>query len=159
LCGRCNRLTPRRCAVSVPAMALEKLFSLASAAALLGWLALALAPVQRRAMVFAARLIAAILCGAYAVFLVNGLLTDGVPAGASFSSLAGVGVLLGSPQALLAGWVHYLAFDLFTGAWEAENAPTSGVPHWLLLTCLALTLLAGPVGLLLYLVIKAARQK
>jgi len=153
-------LTQRAAAASVLAMPLEKLFSLASAAALAGWLALALAPVQRGAMVFAARLIAAILCGAYAAFLVTGLISGGgMPEGASFNSLAGVRVLLGSPQALLAGWVHYLAFDLFTGAWEAENAPASRVPHWLLLGCLALTLLAGPVGLLLYLVIKAARQK
>ena len=140
-------------------MPLEKLFSLASAAALVGWLALALAPLQRGAMIFAARLIAALLCGAYAVFLVTGLMSGGVPEGASFNTLAGVRILLGSPQALLAGWVHYLAFDLFTGAWEAENAPAARVPHWLLLACLALTLLAGPVGLLLYLIIKAARQK
>ncbi len=126
---------------------------------MLGWLALALAPLQRRAMVFAARLVAAVLCGAYAVFLVKGLVTQGVPAGANFTSLAGVRILLGSPEALLAGWVHYLAFDLFTGAWEAENAPAARVPHWLLLACLALTLLVGPFGLLVYLLIKAARQK
>ena len=40
-----------------------------------------------------------------------------------------------------------------------QNAPASGVPHALLLVCLALTLFAGPVGLLLFLVIKAVRRK
>ena len=54
--------------------------------------------------------------------------------------------------------MHYLAFDLFTGAWEAADAPAARIPHWLLLPCLALTLLAGPVGLLLYLCLKAARR-
>lgn len=141
-------------------MGVDKLFALASAAALIGWLALALAPVQRSAMVLVARLAAAILCAAYAVFLVTGLVSGGGwPDGASFSSLAGVRLLLASPQALLAGWVHYLAFDLFIGSWQAENAPASGVPHALLFVCLALTLLAGPVGLLLFLLIKAVRRK
>lgn len=140
-------------------MGLETLFSLASTAALVGWLALALAPVQRSAMVLVARLVAAMLCGAYAVLLVTGLVSSsGMPDGAGFGSLAGVRALLASPQALLAGWVHYLAFDLFIGSWQAENASASGVPHALLLACLALTLFAGPVGLLFFLVIKAARR-
>jgi hypothetical protein len=153
-------LTQRDAAASVRAMGVDKLFSLASTAALVGWLALALAPVQRSTMVLVARFVAAILCGAYAVFLITGLVSGGgLPEGAGFSSLAGVRVLLASPQALLAGWVHYLAFDLFIGSWEAENAPASGVPHALLLVCLALTLFAGPVGLLLFLVIKAVRRK
>ena len=140
-------------------MPLETLFSLASGLAMLGWLVLALAPLRRDAAVLAARLIAATLCGAYAAFLTNALINGPPPPpGAGFSSLAGVALLLSTPAALLAGWVHYLAFDLFTGAWQAADAPAARVPHWLLLPCLALTLLAGPVGLLLYLLLKAARR-
>ena len=67
-------------------------------------------------------------------------------------------LLLSTPDALLAGWVHYLAFDLFVGSWEAADAPTARVPHWLLLPCLAFTFVAGPFGLLLYLLVKAARR-
>jgi len=51
-------------------------------------------------------------------------------------------------ELLLAGWVHYLAFDLFIGSWEVEDAAANGIPHWLLLPCLFLTLMVGPVGLL-----------
>jgi hypothetical protein len=54
--------------------------------------------------------------------------------------------------------VHYLAFDLFIGSWQVEDTPASNIPHWLLLPCLALTFVAGPIGLLLYLVLKAVRQ-
>ncbi len=141
-------------------MDLEKLFSLASAGALAGWVMLALAPLRRDRAVLGARLVAALLCGFYFTLLVTGLAGgDGLPAGAGFDSLAGVRILLSSPQALLAGWVHYLAFDLFIGSWEAEDAPAARVPHWLLLPCLALTFVAGPVGLLLYLIIKAARRR
>ncbi len=141
-------------------MDVEKLFSLASAGALAGWVMLALAPLQRDWAVTGARLVAALLCGFYFTLLVTGLIGGhGPPPGASFNTLAGVRILLSSPQALLAGWVHYLAFDLFTGSWEAADAPKARVPHWLLLPCLALTFVAGPVGLLLYLIIKAARRR
>lgn len=137
----------------------EKLFSLASTAALVGWVLLLVAPLNRRWMVFGARLVAAVLCGGYLAMVAAGLAGPGLPAGAGFDSLAGVRILLSTPQALLAGWVHYLAFDLFIGAWETEVAPASRIPHWLLLPCLALTFVAGPVGLLLFLVLKAVRQR
>lgn len=141
-------------------MALEQVFSLASATALIGWVLLALAPLRRRAAVVGARIIVALFCGAYLSFLVVGLTGgNGPPQGASFNSLAGVRLLLSSPEALLAGWVHYLAFDLFIGSWQVEDAPASNIPHWLLLPCLAFTFVAGPVGLLLYLLLKAARQR
>lgn len=136
-----------------------RLFELANMAALFGWLLLVIAPLNRRWTVFGARLVAAILCGGYATLLVTGLLRGGAPEGAGFTSLEGVRLLLSSPPALLAGWVHYLAFDLFIGSWETEVAPTSRVPHWLLLPSLLLTFLAGPVGLLLFLILKAVRQK
>lgn len=140
-------------------MELERLFSLASTLALLGWVMLVLAPLRRGAAVTGARLVVAVLCGGYLAMLAAGLAGDGPPAGAGFDTLAGVRLLLSSPEALLAGWVHYLAFDLFIGSWQVEDAPSANVPHWLLLPCLALTFVAGPVGLLLYLVLKLARRR
>ena len=56
---------------------------------------------------------------------------------------------------MLVGWVHYLAFDLWVGAWEAEVAPKWGVPHWALLPCLGFTFLVGPVGLVMFLAVAA----
>lgn len=74
------------------------------------------------------------------------------PAGAAggFGSLADVAVLFGNPWALLAGWVHYLCFDLAVGTWEARDARHRGVPHAVLVPCLLATFLLGPLGLLLY---------
>jgi hypothetical protein len=46
-----------------------------------------------------------------------------------FSSLAGVGTLFANPWLLLAGWVHYLTFDLLVGSWELEDATELGIPH------------------------------
>ena len=139
-------------------MTLEGLFSAFSGFVLLGWLALLVAPLRRGVAVTAARWVAVILCGGYFAMLVAGLAGQGPPPGASFDSLSGVRLLLSTPEALLAGWVHYLAFDLFVGSWQVEDAPAANIPHWMLLPCLALTFVAGPVGLLLYFVIKAARR-
>lgn len=136
----------------------DKLFELFSGFVLLGWLALLVAPLRRSLAVTTARWVAAILCGAYFAMLAAGLTGTGPPTGASFNTLEGVRLLLSTPQALLAGWVHYLAFDLFIGAWQTEDAPVANIPHWLLLPCLALTFVAGPVGLLCYLLLKVARR-
>lgn len=137
----------------------DALFSLASAAVLPGWIALAFAPLARARMVLVARLIAVLLSGLYVTLLVTGLAGEGPPPGAGFDTLEGVRLLLSSPEALLAGWVHYLVFDLWVGSWEAEdNGKTVALPHVLLLPCLALTFLAGPTGLLLYHLLKAGRK-
>ena len=140
-------------------MPLDLLFRIASTTALAGWVALAFAPLQRPGAVFAARLLAAVLCGGYVAVLVHALGAGPAPDWRAFNSLDGVIGLLRTREAALAGWVHYLAFDLFTGAWEAETAPKARVPHGVLLVCLSLTFLAGPVGLLAFLVAKAVRQR
>jgi hypothetical protein len=68
----------------------------------------------------------------------------------SFASLDGVATLFTNRWLLLAGWLHYLAFDLLIGAWEARDARERGVPQLLLVPCLFLTLMFGPVGWLAY---------
>ena len=136
----------------------DRLFEIASTAVLIGWLALVVAPLRRGLAVSVARWVAVILCGCYFAMVAVGLAGPGMPAGASFDLLEGVRLLLSTPQALLAGWVHYLAFDLFVASWQIEDAPAANIPHWLLLPCLVLTFVAGPVGLLLYFILKAARR-
>lgn len=74
------------------------------------------------------------------------------PEGAAFSSLEGVMKLFSVERALVAGWAHYLVFDLFIGAWEARDAQRVGLNHFILIPCLILTLLVGPIGLLAYLI-------
>jgi hypothetical protein len=81
------------------------------------------------------------------------------PKGGGFNSLAQVAVLFSSPYALLAGWIHYLAFDLFTGAWEARDAARLGISRWAVAPCLLLTFLFGPLGLSLYLLLKLAMRR
>ena len=71
-----------------------------------------------------------------------------------FSSLPDVARLFSNPWLLLAGWIHYLAFDLLVGSWEARDARERGIAHLLVVPCLILTFLFGPAGWLLYLGIR-----
>ena len=74
-----------------------------------------------------------------------------------FDSLANVGKLFETRELLLAGWVHYLAFDLFIGAWQVRIARAEGLRFALVVPCLVLTFLFGPAGLLAFLAIRLAR--
>ncbi|MFT4705028.1 MAG: hypothetical protein ACI81R_002736 [Bradymonadia bacterium] len=89
-----------------------------------------------------------LLGGAYLVAIA--MSTTTLVEGGSFFSLEGVMLLFTNPWGVVAGWIHYLAFDLFVGAWEARDARRRGVPRWLLTVCLLLTFMYGPIGLLLY---------
>ena len=51
------------------------------------------------------------------------------------------------PQAFLAGWAHYVAFDVFVGRWIWRTALAEGRGCRM---ALLMTLLAGPSGLLLF---------
>jgi hypothetical protein len=139
----------------------EQLFYLANYSVMPAWLLLAVAPrwewTQR--LVHSA-LYPALLGVAYtAGFLLAGPGSSGAGENASAMSLAGISAAFANPRTLLVGWVHYLVFDLFVGAWEARDAQRRGVPHLLLIPCLFLTFMAGPMGLLLYLAIRTARAR
>ena len=131
----------------------ETIFSATGSLAMLGWLALAVGPRFPFVVEVFARLL--VPC---AIALVYGWLMathiGGAPAEGGFGSLASVKALFTVDGLLLAGWVHYLAFDLFVGSWEVQDARERGVPHLLVLPCLFATFMAGPVGLALYVLLR-----
>ena len=126
----------------------EALFSIVNPIALAGWILLIVLPRQRWvANIAAAWAIPGLLAILYVVVIGTHII--GSPGG--FSSLPDVATLFANPWLLLGGWIHYLAFDLFVGSWEARDARERGVPHLALMPCLLLTFLFGPAGWLLYL--------
>lgn len=76
-----------------------------------------------------------------------------------FTTIAAVRALFSTDIGILVGWTHYLVFDLFVGAWEARDARRRGFSHWLLIPCLFFTFMAGPLGLLLYVVLRSVTGK
>jgi Domain of unknown function (DUF4281) len=137
-------------------MELERIYSLCSVIAVAGWLALLSAPLARERLVGAARVVALVLC---ALYLTQFFTITEPTNGGSFSTLAGVTILFGKAGNVMLGWTHYLAFDLFIGSWEIEDAGKRGIPHWLMVPILLLTFMLGPIGLLTYFIVRTAKAQ
>jgi Domain of unknown function (DUF4281) len=132
-------------------MTADTLFSLGNFVATAAWLLLAAAPRRRWATLATGTFVPLMLSLAYFAVLA---LHWGEGRG-SFASLRGVSELFSNDWVLLAGWIHYLAFDLLVGTLEARDAIEHGIPRWLLLPCLLLTFLFGPIGWLAYNAVRA----
>ena len=128
----------------------EQIFSVVNLLALAGWVLLAVLP--GRAWV--SKAIAAGVIPVLAAVYVGLIALNWRGSEGGFGSLAEVAQLFANPWLLLAGWTHYLAFDLFVGSWEVRDARSLGISHWLVLPCLLLTFLFGPAGWLLYTVLR-----
>lgn len=100
-----------------------------------------------------------ILGAAYSVGLFLSVFGGMGAADGGFSTIEGVRALFSVDVGILVGWIHYLVFDLFVGAWEARDAKRRGFSHWLLIPCLFFTFMAGPLGLLLYVLLRKATGK
>ena len=138
---------------------LSNAFNLATAVALAGWCALfgyPWWPQSARTIVFT--IAVALLSALYVYFLIFARHLDepGTKIRGNFRSLAGVVSLFQSPRVVLAGWIHYLAFDLMVGLFIAADGARIGIAHGWLLPILFLTLMFGPAGLLLYLAVRVA---
>lgn len=137
-------------------MSPEKLFSICSMLVLPGWLLLVFLPRWK----WTARLICAVVLPLLlAVVYLYLIVSHFGSSQGGFGSLAEVTQLFQNPYNLLAGWVHYLAFDLFVGSWEVRDAQKMGLHHLLVVPCLILTFLFGPVGLLLYFALRFAIKR
>ena len=138
------------------------LVDIANATALFGWVVLVAAPLRRAWLILGARVVGVLLLLTYSILLIQAVARGGMgEGGGDFTSLAGVTALFTRPEGVLVGWVHYLAFDLWVGAWAVEDAERRGLKHWAVVPCLVFILLAGPLGLLLYLAARSslARDK
>ncbi len=132
-------------------MKAEQIFSIVNLIALIGWIILAVAPrwiVTRKVVLSGA--IPLLLAVAYLILIV---IFFGKSEG-SFGSLAGVMQLFTNQWTVLAGWIHYLAFDLFVGVWEVKDSQEKGISHWFVIPCLFLTFMLGPIGFLLYSILR-----
>ena len=127
------------------------LFSVVNLVAFITWLALMLRPRHPFVLRWAGLIVPLLFAVLYAIIIAMRI----GHAGGDFRSLSGVAALFQDPWFLLAGWVHYLAFDLLTGVWEVRDAAARNLPHRLVVPCLFLTFLFGPAGWLLYMAVRS----
>ncbi len=130
----------------------DQWFGYAGQAAMLGWLILIFLP-RRWALVTAIpRFVIPLgLSLLYAGLAMSYFFTV---EGGGYGSLDEVAALLGTREMLLAGWVHYLAFDLFIGGWIAVEADKVGINRIIQAPLLIATFMFGPVGLATFLVMR-----
>jgi hypothetical protein len=137
-------------------MSPETIFSVTNALALFSWIFLLLFPFRPFTNKVLIGVPVTLLAIAYAWLVFQSLSPGDFE---KFQTLEGITSLFSVPGAVLVGWIHYLAFDLMAGLFIANNAAKHGIRHIVIVPCLIFTFMLGPVGLLLYLIIRWSLTK
>ena len=139
----------------------EMIFTITNNFALVMWLILAFAPrkdIVLKGLFYGGAGLLALTYAVIVIPLTTGMIEGGAGASPDFTTLAGVQALLASDGGATIGWVHYLAFDLFVGIWIARNADRYGFNRIVQVPILFFTLMLGPLGLTLYLLLRFSRH-
>ncbi len=139
-------------------MTADQIFVFVNFAALLGWIFLAAAALLKRDA-WITWGTGWVLPLAFATLYTALIIFFFMQAPGGFDSLAQVQLLFTDHWAALAGWVHYLAFDLFIGSWITLQVLQRHLPRLTLVVLLPLTFLFGPIGLLLFAITKLAFER
>lgn len=140
----------------------QSFFAITNIIAVVGWVILLFLPRRPLAKSAVLFLGVGLLCFLYVlmfVLVVGKLVEPGGP-GSSIPfdyrdySIEGLRALFGTDAGVVIGWTHYLAFDLFTGLWIAGDADRKGWSRLAQAPILLLTFLAGPAGLLVWLILR-----
>ena len=129
----------------------DTVFNICNTLALMGWIILLVFPFWHSSDSFLIGILITLFALVYCWLIFSHFKIDDL---SKFGSLGGVMELFKDPAMVAAGWIHYLAFDLMTGIFIKKNALKHGISHGLVIPCLLLTFLFGPIGLLLYLLIR-----
>ena len=140
----------------------DAIFNAANILAMVAWAALILLPRWPALLSAVLYLGVGLLCVAYAVLLglvLSGAIGTGGAGGADFTTIKGVQAIFASRGGAVIGWVHYLAFDLFVGLWIARDADAKGFSRLVQAPFLIATFLAGPLGLVVWLILREQRAR
>jgi hypothetical protein len=132
------------------------IFSFGNTFVLLGWILLFAAPNWKLSQTIVLHGIILILGLIYSFLILSGL---GEFDPSSFSTLEGVKALFQSDQAVAAGWMHYLAFDLFVGAYIVRRSKELGLPRLVYSLILPFAFMFGPIGYVIFVVVRTLKTK
>ncbi len=134
----------------------DQLFQIANAIAMIGWITLIIFPDKS----WTNKLLTGVVITLFGVVYTFIIFTSITPGDFNnFSTLDGVMGLFTNEKGVLAGWIHYLAFDLMTGLYIVNNARKFNINRWILLPSLIFTFMLGPFGLLLYFIIRSIKNR
>lgn len=137
-------------------MQANSIFNFANSFVLLGWLLLLVLPHWKYTQAIVQNGIIVLFSALYSYLILKDIGSFNPD---SFSTLAKVKALFTNDSAVAAGWLHYLAFDLFVGAYIVRKAKSLAIPRWLYSICLPFTFMFGPIGYLLFFIIKTIKTK
>lgn len=138
-------------------MTADAIFKLCNTIALVSWIVLIVAtPFWKYTSKFLVGTAVILFCIFYTWLIVTNFNAGDFE---KFSTLDGVTGLFANKTMVVGGWVHYLAFDLMTGVWITNNAKLHRINHWVTVPVLFFTFMLGPVGLLLYFIIRFVKTK
>ncbi len=136
-------------------MSPTEVFSIVNTIALPMWLLMIVVPKWKATrFLMDYKVIPLLLALVYAFYIFQALRIGGWM---DFGSLDAVMTLFTEENALLAGWVHYLAFDLLVGMWILDENKKLGIHQLLLVPCLLGTFMFGPLGFLLFMIIRGIK--
>ena len=134
-----------------------EIFSIANTMAMPMWLLLIILPKWKvTRFLIDYKVIPLLLSLCYAFYIVLHIQSG---AGLDFGSLSSVMSLFTIEEAVMAGWVHYLAFDLLIGMWMVNQNKTPGIHQLLMAPCLFATFMLGPVGFLLFMFLRTIKLR
>ena len=136
-------------------MSPDVIFNLANMFVLIGWILLIFAPHWKMTQNIVLNGVVLILSVVYLSIFITILPEFSLE---SFSSLENVKALFQDDMAVALGWVHYLAFDLFVGAYIVRKGKEIGMVRWQYTFCLLFTFMAGPVGFVLFSIFKQFKR-
>lgn len=136
----------------------QSVFGLANLVALAAWGVLVLMPRGPFPLALVLYAGVALLCLVYSAGLAW-VLAQGGGGGADFTSVEGVRSIFATDAGVAIGWTHYLALDLFAGLWIARDADAKGFSRLFQAPFLAATFIAGPLGLLAWLIARERRAR
>lgn len=134
----------------------DYIFKIASTIVLPAWLLLMFASNWKWTSRIVVGVVVTILSITYALFALPMFSAEMFD---SFGTLEGVMNLFTDPTSVLIGWIHYLAFDLMVGWFIVNDARREAINRWFLIPCLLFTFMLGPVGFLLYLLLRLVVAK
>ncbi len=135
----------------------SEVFSIASYMAMPMWLLMIVLPKWKATrFLIDYKIIPLLLSLLYAIYIYFAIQISG---GMDFGSLSSVMALFTEENAVLAGWVHYLAFDLLVGMWMIDQNQKLGIHPVIMAPILFATFMLGPIGFLLFMIVRSFQLK
>ncbi len=137
-------------------MSPDAIFTFGNSFVLIGWLLLIVVPKWKHTQTIVIMCVVSVLAVCYTFLILKDIQNFNAD---SFSTLANVKALFESDGAVAAGWLHYLTFDLFIGAYIVKKSIGLGLSRWVYTLILPFSFIFAPIGLLIFLIVKTVKTK